>query len=675
MSALGRESFVTHAGMAKLMQSLQRDGIPENFSTTTQFRARKSLAAEQTPYGPLVKTFEIDIGDKKPHTMAVQQPLPFIWWAAKHSEDYSAALVKALAKGPSSPSNLWRLICYQDGVDPGDTQGPKHTRHSVVFYWTFLEFGADLLSREQLWATPVVLRTRIAKKLPGQIAQLFNIVLKGFFGADGHDICHAGVTVDLYDGTRRVKIFAKLGVVLADEPALKEMLSLKGHQGLKPCILCLNATLYKTPHPPHLRTHLAVPIIKTKLADFTVHTSESMREMVRRLDQYKVELTPAELHTKEQIFGLAWNPYSVMADPQLQVDPVTTLMYDWAHVTVSDGVADVEFGMFMRHMRLNKTGTDYDDFRKYLELWSLPGRAGDLLQLFTPSANKNNFRKGSFTSTASEFLTLVPILDRYLTNVVIPRGRELPYVRSMLAVLNTVELLQAVRRGTVTDEELRAAIERHLELFVAAWGVDCMRPKHHYMLHLAEMLRFFGILISTLPNERRHRLVKRYCRPRQNAKAWDVGVVEEITTHQLWELSNGFLGAGTTSAAPTPRILRALQDVVPGAPLEGCRLHRQIEAQDGKAVVGDAVFFDLRGARTAGELLLNFSINDGATKLSIVSVWSPRPTHTTALATFERGDSQAHIIESSAVGVALYRTDAVNAAEVSVIVPWSWRKT
>ena len=58
-----------------------------------------------------------------------------------------------------------------------------------------------------------------------------------------------------------------------------------------------------------------------------------------------------------------------------------------------------------------------------------------------------------------------------------------------------------------------------------------MRPKRHFALHLPDMLRCFWMLVSTLTNERRHRVVTRYTRLRLNVKMWDLSVVEEITAY------------------------------------------------------------------------------------------------------------------------------------------------
>ena len=61
---------------------------------------------------------------------------------------------------------------YQDGVDPGDGLTKEKSRHMAVFYWSFLEFGMDVLSHEEFWATGAIVRTHNAKNLKGGITEL-----------------------------------------------------------------------------------------------------------------------------------------------------------------------------------------------------------------------------------------------------------------------------------------------------------------------------------------------------------------------------------------------------------------------------------------------------------------------------------------------------------------------
>ena len=130
----------------------------------------------------------------------------------------------------------------------------------------------------------------------------------------------------------------------------------------------------------------------------------------------------------------------------------------------------------------------------------------------------------------------------------------------------------------MTPALLRAAIEGHLALFVLAWGVEVIRPKHHFVLHLPDMLRCFWMLVSTLTNERRHRVVTRYTRPRLNAKTWDLSVVEEITAHQLWELEEGWRWLADRTSTPHPRVVRAMQDILPGESLANMVLRNRVQA-------------------------------------------------------------------------------------------------
>ncbi len=68
---------------------------------------------------------------------------------------------------------------------------------------------------------------------------------------------------------------------------------------------------------------------------------------------------------------------------------------------------------------------------------------------------------GAFKSTASELLTLAPVVAFYLATVALPHGFHLSVVTSMMAAFDALSLLQTVRHGCVTPEALRGVITRH----------------------------------------------------------------------------------------------------------------------------------------------------------------------------------------------------------------------
>ena len=218
--------------------------------------------------------------------------------------------------------------------------------------------------------------------------------------------------------------------------------------------------------------------------------------------------------------------------------------------------------MFMKHMHSRRTATSYVELHDYVEPWVIPRAFPPVLRLLTAVPSRNNLRKGAFTASASEVMTLVPILLRYIMAVCLPRGEELEFVQSLLAVLLVVELLQAVQTGVHNATQLRDAIVKHLELFKAAYGVLCCRPKHHYVLHLPDCLIRFGTLLHTLVQERRHRLVLRYGRDRDNLVSWDLGCLEDVTCHHLWELSTPYMKSGIQCAhAPTRAMVPLLREL------------------------------------------------------------------------------------------------------------------
>ena len=61
-------------------------------------------------------------------------------------------------------------------------------------------------------------------------------------------------------------------------------------------------------------------------------------------------------------------------------------------------------------------------------------------------------------------------------------------VDSMVACLAVVLLLMSVRTGLVSASALFDAISVHLPLYNACYGDGCVRPKHHYALHLPDLL-------------------------------------------------------------------------------------------------------------------------------------------------------------------------------------------
>ena len=617
--SLGKSSFVSKSGIEQLLSDVKKNDLPDAFSRRTQYRARKRVCQIQTPYGKLVESAEP--ADRIPF----QNPLAFLYYHYHNSPHYAQIVNTALQHFPCTPAAPWRVIIYQDGVDPGDGLAVNHSRKSCVFYWSFVEFGMHALAHEEVWGTVCVVRTLDAKKLDGDIGQLFFKVLEQFFGS-AHDIRISGVLLD-----EGIRILAGVGVLLADEPALKEMLSCKGHAGNKCCCLCLNASLHNAKGIPlHiLCPEVAVSIACTDWESFDKHTDETIRATVRRLNAHHT-LFKAGAITKEAyelasgMLGWNWTPHNIILNEKFRLQVASIVMWDWAHTYVSDGLADTEFGQCMK--QLQGTASNYVEAGGYISTFSFPkAHSSRCEQLFSADANRNNYKKGSFACTASEFLTLTPVLHRYFTRVVEPRVQFsstetdcMPFVKSMIAVLTVVMMLQSVKTGTITSDMLFVAIVAHLTLYHDAYGEDEMRPKHHYALHLPDMLYRFGFLLSTFTHERKHRVVKKYTRNRMNLKRWALGAIEDITCHQIWENKLPFFLSFSTSY-PRKRMLPGLRELFPGVADKAFTLHNSIKCNGGQASGGDVVSCLVEGSIEIGELLMTVGMESEL--WSVFSLW------------------------------------------------------
>ena len=602
---------MSKSGISQLLSEVKKNDLPEAFSRRSQYTARKYVCHTQTPYGKLVESEAAD-------GIPFQNPLAFLHYHYHNSPHYAHILNTALQHFPCIPAKPWRLIIYQDGVDPSDGLAKNHSRKSCVFYWSFVEFGMHALAHEEVWGTVCVVRALDAKKLDGDIGQLFFKVLEQFFGS-AHDIRLSGVLLD-----EGIRILAGVGVILADEPALKEMLSCKGHAGNKCCCLCLNASLHNAKGIPlHiLCPKLAGSIARTDWKSFEKHTDETIRATVRRLNAHHTlfkagALTKGKYDLKSAMLGWNWTPHNIILNEKFRLQVASSVMYDWAHTYVNDGLADTEFGQCMK--KLQGTASNYMEAGVYVSTFSFPkAQTSRWEHLFSADSNRNNYKKGSFTCTATEFLALTPVLHRYFTRVVAQRGQRMSFVQSMLAVLTVVMMLQSVKTGTITSDMLFVAIVAHLTLYKDAYGENEMRPKHHYALHLPEMLYTFGFLLSTFTHERKHRIVKRYTRGRQNLKNWALGAIEEITCHQIWENQLAFFLAFSTSY-PRKNMLPGLRELFPGVADKAFTLHNHIKCNGGEASAGDVVSCLVDGTVEIGELLMTVGVE--AELWSVFSFW------------------------------------------------------
>ena len=179
--SLGRASYASKSAIEKLLAHVDKNGLPETYDRGAQYRARKDICRKRSgEYGPLIVDTQVPLEGGAPQTFSVQNPFAFLQHNCMNSEHYAKIMQTALSKYPCSPSSPWRLIIYQDGVDPSDGLAKNHSRKSAVYYWSFVEFDMQALAKEEVWGTCVVARYYEYSQLAGKGASLFEVVLDSF---------------------------------------------------------------------------------------------------------------------------------------------------------------------------------------------------------------------------------------------------------------------------------------------------------------------------------------------------------------------------------------------------------------------------------------------------------------------------------------------------------------
>ena len=153
LMSLGMESHASGRAISLLMHDIEEleDGVPTAHARGTLYNARNTVCNELTPYGPLVVTKDVKGIKTAEHKIAIQNPLAMLWKAVQISSWFTTLLQDALRNTASSCSSPWSIILYQDGVNPSDGLSKNMSRKSGAFYWSFLEFGMEALSKEESW--------------------------------------------------------------------------------------------------------------------------------------------------------------------------------------------------------------------------------------------------------------------------------------------------------------------------------------------------------------------------------------------------------------------------------------------------------------------------------------------------------------------------------------------
>ncbi|CAJ1349950.1 unnamed protein product, partial [Effrenium voratum] len=277
--------------------------------------------------------------------------------------------VAALPELPSANSRSSIKRCRDEGMDIDTPFGKVLLTHEA-------QLAPETASSEPEMAQ---LTSDIVRRLPGKMSEYFKLAMRNFFAPT--DIRN-GMLIMLPDSERKV-LFGDLSIVLGDEAALKDILDMKGASGTLPCPLCRNLVSHRSDLASFDTTGSMVDSTNLDLSLVEFHSDASIRDIMRFLKEKKDSCTKNDFQKTQQFTGWNYNERGALLCQLIDLKPASSLMWDWMHTYVSNGVWNVEVGLLLSKLKAH--GLSQQDLHKELQNFVFilieRRRLGDLQEL------------------------------------------------------------------------------------------------------------------------------------------------------------------------------------------------------------------------------------------------------------------------------------------------------
>ena len=439
--------------------------------------------------------------------------------------------------GQGVPLNI---VLYCDEITPGNILRPENKRRFDAFYFSFREFGAELLCRAEMWLPLAILRSGVIRTVRGGLSNCVRLLLRTFF-VEG-TFASTGVPLATEEP---VLLFGRLGNLLADEAALKACWNSKGASGLKPCFVCKNVVMRNSDliQGQHY-------LVETTCSDFNRFDISSDDDVWAAYDNLRRQHgtgTKARFEQLEMACGFGFDPDAMLGDMELRrhVLPASCTTYDWLHVYIASGIVNVELAVFFRRAR-ESLGIKFEHVVQFAQAsWTWPRvfrRHGKVVQdMFSETREKAC--KDTMKCGASEILGAYPLLRFFVQTIIAPTRKLDMEVKSLLSLFRCLDLLVRAKQKVPRPDALLAAIQAHSKDYQAAYKEDTdLKPKHHFAFHVPSQLARDGVLLDTFTVERKHQLAKHHAGLHRNTTAFERVVISRVVLSQTRDLQNLVIG-------------------------------------------------------------------------------------------------------------------------------------
>ena len=575
---------VSAAGLSRIVKSLQG-----NMSGSTSRHAiARAIDADlrlDTPYGPVIQL--ITLKTKTGGTLDVNfcHPGAMLTFLCHYSEHYDKFLKHRMDIQPPSPSAPWSIGMSFDEASAGNMLKVDQTRKAWLIYWAFVDMGKEHLAHESNWMLAGCITTHIANRVAGGFSAIWKALLKEMFFGDRDNVQTTGFLIRGHDGKTFGPIFARWGFVVADEAALHSSWKTKGSSGNVNCMLCCNVVRIGSDLANFGGGYL-VDNAESDEGKFHKHTDSSVYAACEKL----ARCPRAELADLEKALGLHFDADSILYEAALRpyIGPISGTMLDFGHTFIINGL--VHFTMTAFLSRARGIGITYNLIFEWFQAWSWPRwERNPPKKVF----NEAHAKHSEFRASASECLSMYPVFAAFV-EVVIPAGvleSEKACLVALWSILNGWRAYQADVLGPLDRWE--AAIKLHHDLFRDVFGKSEIKPKHHYALHIPQMLATHQVLQPTMVHERRHKQYKEVAAAVKTGEVFSMGCTKLLLNRQLGALQEPSMFCTGTHILEPNAIPNDVLEILPA----GSWVSAKILRRNGiSSSIGDLVAVDANGS-------------------------------------------------------------------------------
>jgi len=521
-------SLVPHRELAALLAALKKEGDVDDLLNVDRKALDRAVDGLWKDVGQ-VEALPTGLGKSFAwSTVSLPKMLRQI---VETSPAWARELRQAYDKKPCTSADPFHLLVYADEYVPGSVLKLDNRRKVLAVYATVQEFRREALKHDHMWLVLGLIRSSEASKLNGGAAAAVARLYKRWFLEE--QLSERGVLLDLDAPNRRfANIYLKPGVLITDGEALRAIWSAKGASGKLPCLLCKNLV-----HDPDAaaRSDYLVDLGDPE-GEFDLASDADLWEKADTLQSQAAVLSKTAFERLQLLQGLTYNPRSLLWELDLRplLPPSRAFRYDSMHVLLSNGVAQQETSLLLGAMREHHVG--FEELRALAAAdWHscriASGRAV-LRDVFAAPREKAFKKEGVLKTSASEMLVALPFLVFFCETVLAPRGLCTQEIASAQALADVLRSIRSAKDGRGRAADMDAAVRRHAAAFNAAYGV-AVKPKHHYLRHLAEQFRKDGVVLDAFVGERKHILIKKCAECVTNTARFERTVLMRCVSKQL----------------------------------------------------------------------------------------------------------------------------------------------